>query len=207
MRRFASDLTRTGARAATPSEGSVALVTRIIAGFAGSLTLQVPKSGTRPTSDRVREAIFSSLEARDLVAGSGALGLEAASRGAAEVTLVERAGSAARVCSANARLVQGRAAGGSAPSIHVVTKAVATYLASARGPWHLVFLDPPYELGDAELERAIDLLAPLLSEDAVVVIERSARSALPSLPPRLELDRRTSYGDTALYWLAVARAH
>ena len=198
MRRFASDLTRTGARAATPSEGSVALVTRIIAGFAGSLTLQVPKSGTRPTSDRVREAIFSSLEARDLVAGSRVLDLYA---------LVERAGSAARVCSANARLVQGRAAGGSAPSIHVVTKAVATYLASARGPWHLVFLDPPYELGDAELERAIDLLAPLLSEDAVVVIERSARSALPSLPPRLELDRRTSYGDTALYWLAVARAH
>lgn len=188
-------------------------VTRIIAGYAGSLTLQVPKSGTRPTSDRVREAIFSSLEARDLVAGarvldlyagSGALGLEAASRGATEVTLVERAGSAARVCGANARLVAGRASGDSAPSIHVVTKAVATFLASATGPWNLVFLDPPYELGDAELERALDLLAPLLTEDAVVIVERSVRSTLPALPPRLELDRRTSYGDTALHWLGVA---
>lgn len=191
----------------------MAVVTRIIAGFAGSLTLQVPKSGTRPTSDRVREAIFSSLEARDLVAGarvldlyagSGALGLEAASRGAVEVTLVERASSAARVCTANARLVAGRASGGSAPSIQVVTKAVATFLASATGPWDLVFLDPPYELGDAELARALELLAPLLSEDAVVVVERSARSALPGLPPLLELDRRTAYGDTALHWLTVA---
>ena len=72
-------------------------MTRIIAGFAGSLTLAVPKFGTRPTGDRVREAIFSALEARDaidgsyvldLYAGSGALGLEAASRGAASVTLV-----------------------------------------------------------------------------------------------------------------------
>lgn len=188
------------------------LVTRIIAGFAGSLTLQVPKSGTRPTSDRVREAIFSSLDARtlldgarvlDLYAGSGALGLEAASRGAADVTLVERAGSAARVCSANARLVAGRAPGGAAPSIRVVTKAVAAFLATATGPWDLVFLDPPYELGDAELSSALDALAPLLSPDAVVVIERSARSAVPALPSRLELDRRTSYGDTALHWLSV----
>ena len=72
-------------------------MTRIIAGFAGSLSLVVPRSGTRPTSDRVREAIFSALESRDVIdgatvldlyAGSGALGLEAASRGAAEVVLV-----------------------------------------------------------------------------------------------------------------------
>jgi 16S rRNA (guanine966-N2)-methyltransferase len=189
-------------------------VTRIIAGFAGSLTLQVPKSGTRPTSDRVREAIFSSLEARDrvadasvldLYAGSGALGLEAASRGAADVTLVERASPAARVCSANARLVESRAAQGSAPSIRVVARAVAAFLDSATGPWDLVFVDPPYELGDAELARDLASLAPLLNEDAVVVLERSARSAAPALPPRLELDRRTSYGDTALLWLTVTR--
>ncbi|MER3388645.1 MAG: RsmD family RNA methyltransferase [Microcella sp.] len=197
-------------------------MTRIIAGHAGSHTLQVPKSGTRPTSDRVREAIFSSLEARDLVAGarvldlyagSGALGLEAASRGAAEVVLVERASSAARVCSGNARLVAARveaagdarrdATGGSAPSIHVVTKAVATFLASATGPWDLVFIDPPYDLGDAELARALELLDPLLSEDAVVVLERGARSALPALPARLELDRSTNYGDTVLHWLVT----
>jgi 16S rRNA (guanine966-N2)-methyltransferase len=79
-------------------------VTRIVSGFAGSLALNVPRSGTRPTSDRVREAMFSSLDARDAVrgarvldlyAGSGALGLEAASRGAASVVLVERQPAAA----------------------------------------------------------------------------------------------------------------
>src|SRR5690242_15875968 len=104
-------------------------MTRIIAGFAGSLTLHVPRSGTRPTSDRVREAIFSALEARDelagahvvdLYAGSGALGLEAASRGAAEVVLVERAKPAAEVCRRNAQAIEraaARPARGSAPRI------------------------------------------------------------------------------------------
>src|SRR5690348_12518329 len=89
-------------------------MTRIVSGFAGSLALQVPKSGTRPTSDRVREAAFSALDARgavhgarvlDLYAGSGALGLEAASRGAAVVTLVERNPAAAQVCRRNATAV------------------------------------------------------------------------------------------------------
>ncbi len=84
-------------------------MTRIIAGFAGSLALAVPSFGTRPTADRVREAIFSALDARDAVrgarvldlfAGSGALGLEAASRGAVEVTLVERVKATADLCPA-----------------------------------------------------------------------------------------------------------
>ena len=81
-------------------------MTRIIAGAAGRVSLAVPKSGTRPTSDRVREALFSALESRaaidgarvlDLYAGSGALGLEAASRGAASVVLVEKNSAAARM--------------------------------------------------------------------------------------------------------------
>ena len=97
---------------------SVEAVTRIIAGFGGSLTLMVPSAGTRPTSDRVREAIFSALEARDaiagahvldLYAGSGALALEAISRGAASAVLVEKSSAAVQVCKANAALVAARA--------------------------------------------------------------------------------------------------
>jgi 16S rRNA (guanine966-N2)-methyltransferase len=89
-------------------------MTRIVAGFAGSLTLAVPKTGTRPTSDRVREAIFSALEARDalrfarvldLYAGTGGLGLEAASRGARSVVLVEKSQSAALMCRKNTEAV------------------------------------------------------------------------------------------------------
>jgi hypothetical protein len=98
-----------------PADGSVDAMTRIISGFAGSLALAVPPNGTRPTSDRVREAIFSSLDARgviqdarvlDLYAGSGALGLEAASRGARRVSVVERSQGAIPYKRRNAALLK-----------------------------------------------------------------------------------------------------
>jgi 16S rRNA (guanine966-N2)-methyltransferase len=184
-------------------------VTRIIGGAAGSLRLDVPKTGTRPTSDRVREAIFSALEVRDLVdgasvldlyAGSGALGLEALSRGAAGVTLVDRATGA--VMRANASRV-GRSMG--APTeVTVIAQAVHGFLLGARGPYDLVFIDPPYELPADELERELAALGELLAPDAVVIVERSSRDPEPAWPAPLVLDRRKDYGDTALYWLAVA---
>jgi 16S rRNA (guanine966-N2)-methyltransferase len=185
-------------------------VTRIIAGFAGSLTLAVPPAGTRPTADRVREAIFSALEARDAVAGarvldlfagSGALGLEAASRGAAEVTLVDRVKTAAALCRRNADLVLRQAPSGAKPRITVSAQTVQSYLASAVGEWDLVFLDPPY---DDPVEQALEALVPHLAADAVVVLERAARTPAPELPRGLALERRKDYGDTAVYWLAVA---
>ena len=184
-------------------------MTRIIAGFAGSISLAVPSSGTRPTSDRVREAIFSALEARDaidgmrvldLYSGSGALGLEAASRGAAHVTLVDRV---IRASKANAALVLRQAPAGRRPVIESTGQPVQPFLASARSFWDLVFLDPPYELGTAELEHNLEALVPRLSPDAVVVLERSSRTPAPELPEGLELDRRKDYGDTALYWLSA----
>jgi 16S rRNA (guanine966-N2)-methyltransferase len=188
-------------------------VTRIISGFAGSLALAVPKSGTRPTSDRVREAIFSALEARDLIdgarvldlyAGSGALGLEAASRGARSVTFVERARDAAAVARRNAQQVT-RAARGATPDIRTVAQSVHAFLVGAAGEWDLVFLDPPYDLGGGELTDELTLLMPLLAPDAVVVVERSTRDPEPSWPAGLELDRRTSYGETTVYWLSPAQ--
>jgi len=187
-------------------------VTRIIAGYAGSLTLTVPSAGTRPTSDRVREAIFSSLQARDLIdgarvldlyAGSGALGLEAASRGAAEVLLVERSHAAVQVCKANARLVEQRAPRGASPSIRVSGKPVQSYLTSTPGQWDLVFIDPPYELGGVELDHVLAALVPRMAADAVVVLERSSRTPVPAWPAGLELERRSDYGETAIFWLAA----
>ncbi|GAA1813904.1 16S rRNA (guanine(966)-N(2))-methyltransferase RsmD [Agromyces neolithicus] len=183
-------------------------MTRIIAGFAGSLILQVPRSGTRPTSDRVREAIFSALESRDaidgaavldLYAGSGALGLEAVSRGAAEAVLVERAKPAADVCRRNADALKRRARG-HAVRVSVAQKVVAAYLESARGPFGLVFIDPPYDLPEAALAHDLRLLAPLLADDAVVVVERGSRSAEPEWPAGISLDRRRDYGETTLWW-------
>jgi len=190
-------------------------VTRIIAGFAGSLRLAVPPTGTRPTSDRVREAIFSALDARgvlpgarvlDLYAGSGALGLEAASRGAAHVTLVDRATGAHRVTNDNAARVRRAAPRGAAPDLVVSSQPVQSFLGGAsRAPeaaWDVVFLDPPYDLGGLELVHNLEALAPLLAEDAVVVVERSARDAAPEWPDGLELDRRKDYGETAVYYLS-----
>lgn len=189
-------------------------VTRIIAGYAGSLTLRVPKSGTRPTSDRVREAIFSALESRDaiggatvldLYAGSGALGLEAASRGASEVVLVERSAAAAAVAKRNAAAVTA-AAREDAPTVSVVTQAVRSYLERAGVRAHLVFIDPPYELSEVELAADLALLRPLLAEDAVVVVERSSRTPEPNWPEGLLPERRKDYGETVVWWASPAPA-
>jgi 16S rRNA (guanine966-N2)-methyltransferase len=186
-------------------------MTRIIAGYAGSLALAVPRSGTRPTSDRVREAIFSALEARDAVegavvvdlyAGSGALGLEAASRGASEVVLVERARAAADVCRRNAAAVA-RAARGRPPRIRVEARSVASYLDSAPHGIDLAFIDPPYDLGEPELARDLELLAPRLSDDATVVVERSSRSPEPTWPDGIAPERRRDYGETTLWWASA----
>ncbi len=192
-------------------------MTRIIGGFAGSIRLEVPRFGTRPTSDRVREAIFSALEARaalhgarvlDLYAGSGALGLEAASRGAAHVTLVDRVYGASRIAQANTAKVRAAAPRGTAPEIVVSSQPVQSFLGGAAGPeggvWDVVFLDPPYDLGGLELVHNLEALAGRLAQDAVVVVERSSRDRAPDWPDGLELDRRKDYGDTALYWLSPA---
>jgi 16S rRNA (guanine966-N2)-methyltransferase len=188
-------------------------MTRIISGFAGSLTLAVPSSGTRPTSDRVREAIFSALDARgaldgasvvDLYAGTGSLGLEAASRGAATVTLVEKGTAAARACRSNTALVLKSAPRGRAPRIETSAQSVDGFLAPSTASWDVVFLDPPYELGEAELAHTLALLAPRLADDAVVVLERSSRSPQPVLPEGVDVERRKDYGDTTLWWLGRA---
>lgn len=183
-------------------------MTRIIAGLARGLPLSVPAKGTRPTSDRVREALFSALESRDLVdgarvldlyAGSGALGLEAASRGAASAVLVERHAAAAGIARANAAKL--RAAGADA-EVSVVTRDARSWLERHAGPaFDLVFIDPPYELGNDALVGDLASLAPLLAPEAVVVVERSTREAEPRWPDGYALDRRSGYGETVLYWL------
>jgi 16S rRNA (guanine966-N2)-methyltransferase len=195
-------------------------VTRIVAGAAGGRTLEVPPKGTRPTSDRVREALFSRLEhldalddARvlDLYAGSGALGLEAASRGAREVVLVEAARGAAEVCRRNAVAL-------GLEGVRVVVERVVPFLERVHvGQVDLALLDPPYEFDEPELTAALTALLAHLSDDAVVVVERSSRSPEPSWPApadpssgsgavglvRTDLRR---YGETVL-WFAGPSAH
>lgn len=186
-------------------------MTRIIAGRAGSLTLEVPDAGTRPTSDRVRESLFGALESADalrgaavldLYAGSGALGLEAVSRGAARADLVEKSPRAASIVQRNAAKVRKAVAREVDLAVHRTS--VTAFLQTPRGPFDLVFLDPPYDVGETELTTALGLLVPSLAPGAIVVIERASRSPEPSLPEGLTADRSKRYGDTALWWAAAA---
>ena len=186
-------------------------VPRIVAGWAGSLQLAVPPDGTRPTSDRTREALFSMLESRDaiegaavldLYAGSGAFGLESLSRGAASVVLVEKAPRAARVIKDNLARLR-RAALGPLDA-QVAQQSVAAFLANARPGIGLAFLDPPYDLADVDVAADLVALAPLLAGDAVVLVERSSRSPALALPPTLVLERTRVYGDTAVHLLTPA---
>lgn len=191
-------------------------MTRIIAGVAGGTRLQVPGQGTRPTSDRVRESLFAALESMhaiaqacvlDLYAGSGALGLEALSRGARSAVLVERGRQAAAVIRRNVAAVSRAADPARSDPLEVAVRetGVQAYLAQASGPFDLVFTDPPYDLPDAEMTADLTALAPLLSPDAVVVIERARRAAPPDLAAAgLSPIRERAYGDTMLWWAEPA---
>ena len=97
----------------------------------------------------------------------------------------------------NARAVA--TATGRAARVH--RAAADAYLRTASGPFDLAFLDPPYELGEAELTATLELLTPLLTEDAVVIVERAARSDRPTLPAGLAHGRSKRYGDTAVCWV------
>lgn len=177
-------------------------MTRIVAGSAGGRTLRVPPAGTRPTSERVREALFSRLEhlgvvrdARvlDLYAGSGALGLEAASRGAVHVTLVEQARVAADVCRRNVATL--------GLSAQVVADRVERFVARpVTQPWDLVLVDPPYDVPEDDLAVVLEALAGALAPDAVLVVERSTRTPEPRWPAGVERFDERSYGETRVWF-------
>ena len=183
-------------------------MTRVIAGVAGGRTLRTPPgSGTRPTSDRVREAVFSALDARDAVqgarvldlyAGSGALGLEAASRGAARVVLVESDRRAADVIAGNAREL-------GLTGVRVVRTTVGAHLASDPTPdavADLVLVDPPYDVDEESLAAVLDRLrAGWLAPGGLVVVERSTRSPEPTWPDGISRAAKPKkYGETTVWY-------
>jgi len=176
---------------------------RIIAGTFRSRPLQAPLGlATRPTSDRLRETLFNVLAPRiegarflDLYAGSGAVGLEALSRGAVKVTCVERAAPALETLRANLRKL------GTEETIRVRSGSVAEYLKQASDSWDVVFLDPPY---DAEAEYAATLgalggaAAGLLAVGAVVIAEHRRRKKLEDRYGKLARTRLLEQGDASL---------
>ncbi|GAA4860557.1 16S rRNA (guanine(966)-N(2))-methyltransferase RsmD [Saccharopolyspora rosea] len=180
-------------------------MTRIVAGSVGGRRIEVPPRGTRPTSERVREALFSSLESAvdlsgarvlDLYGGSGALGLEALSRGAAHATFVEADRRAAQLLRRNA------AALGLAGAHVEQAKAETLLAAPPAQPYDVVLADPPYDLSGDRLRAVLQALVEhgWTVPGSVVVVERAARSGEPDWPAALEATRSRRYGDTVVHW-------
>ena len=181
-------------------------MTRIVAGQHGGRRLIVPAGrDTRPTSDRVREALFSTLESitdlcgcrfADLYAGSGAVGLEALSRGAAHVLLVESDPKAARAARANIAALTASA------TTRLVTDRVERALAEKPdAPYDVVFADPPYDVPGERIEEILEALAKgWLAPGAVAVVERSARGDEVRWPAGYAPLSGRRYGETMLWY-------
>ena len=183
---------------------------RIIAGAAKGRKLDAPKSGTRPMTGRARESIFSILAQRirdarilDLYAGSGSLGLEANSRGAAAAVFVERDRQAAATLERNIDRV---GLGGTVRRTEVKqflradthsVRADTQFLRAEPARYDVVFVDPPYSEDDEEVRRVLELIEPVLMPDGVVVLHRQIRSGV--LPPEFlyTVDERR-YGDAVI---------
>ncbi|ROR55781.1 16S rRNA (guanine966-N2)-methyltransferase [Luteococcus japonicus] len=186
-------------------------MSRIIAGSAGGMRLATPPGEkTRPTTDRVREALFSTLatwngssdagaDAQladialcDLYAGSGGVGLEAASRGAAPVVLVEQDQPTARIIKANA--------GKTKLTAEVVSAGVDAFLSREGGQlFDVIWLDPPYPFTNEQISHTLALALPRLVHNGLIVLERSARSGEPAFPGGTEHWSR-GYGETTLHF-------
>ncbi|AXR73290.1 MULTISPECIES: RsmD family RNA methyltransferase [Auritidibacter] len=193
---------------------------RIIAGAAGGLRLKtLAGDHTRPSAARTKEAVFSWLETKgwldntrvlDLFAGSGALGAEAASRGAQQVISVDNHRQAVAVARDNAQAVN-RALGGSRKVITVRQATVekflpllATRLAgekNAHGDFDLALADPPYPIEGEKLDQVLALIFPALVVDGLLVLERSARSQPPRFPAATEIIDTRTYGESAVFYV------
>jgi 16S rRNA (guanine966-N2)-methyltransferase len=194
-------------------------VARVIAGEAGGRRLAVPDGrDTRPTSDRAREGLFATISSivgplagarvLDLYAGSGAVGLEALSRGAEHVLLVEHGARAARVIRQN---IEAIGLPGAVVSADRVERVLARGPApaggqdgTAEGRYDVVFADPPYALADAAVTQVLSLLAEQgwLAPGALVIVERATRSRPLSWPDGFVPDRARRYGE-AIFWYGL----
>ncbi len=184
-------------------------MTRIVAGAARGRRLSAPRGrGTRPTADRVRESLFATVlticglldgaRVLDLYAGSGAVGLEALSRGASDVLLVESDPHAARVIRRNIEAVR-------LPGARLLADRVERVLTRGRGdgpPRDLVFADPPYAAAAEEVERVLAALhgRGWLAPGALVVVERGTRSGPLTWPAGYTPERSRGYGEATLWY-------
>lgn len=190
---------------------------RVISGRFKGMALTTPKPGTRPTTDRTKEAIFSHLDSwgvlddarvLDLFAGTGALGIEALSRGARELVAVESAAPAAALIAKTLTALKHNRSWEPGMSARVVKARAEKYAAaaSAIAPFGVIFIDPPYAFETEACNRLLADLAAreLTGDDTVIMLERSTRSAEPTAPEGWAISNRRDYGETAVYYIEPA---
>lgn len=186
---------------------------RIIAGVAKGRTLDAVAHATRPTSDRAREALFSTLVSEflnfdglnvlDLYAGTGAVALEALSRGAAIVHAVERDKAACEVISSNYETVKRSNPSG---TFQLYSMPVSTFLSDnvTNCSYHIVYIDPPYEYSNEEIEDVLIKLAPHLDPIALIAVERESKTRPFTWPTGYVAAREKNYGTASIYYGGVA---
>jgi len=188
---------------------------RIIAGVAKGRSLSSVAGATRPTSDRAREAIFSTLTSEfgdflglqilDLFAGSGAMGLEALSRGASLVHCVEKDDAAAKTISTNASLVQKAQPVG---AFHLFHMSVQKFVeGTPQNQYHFIYIDPPYDFSDSEISTILEKLHTnnFFKDGAVIAIERASKTKQPVWPQGYEPSRTKVYGQASIYYANYAK--
>lgn len=188
---------------------------RIIAGIAKGRSLSSVAGATRPTSDRAREAIFSTLTSEfgdflglhilDLFAGSGAMGLEALSRGSSLVHCVENDDAASKSISTNAELVQKSQPVG---AFHLFQMSVQKFVeGTPQNQYHFIYVDPPYDFADNELTQILEKLHAnnFFKDDAVIAIERASKTPQPVWPQGYEPSRTKVYGQASIYYANYAK--
>lgn len=185
---------------------------RVITGRFKGVPLTTPRSETRPTTDRTKEAMFSRLDSTgilagarvlDLFGGTGALGIEALSRGANELTVVEASGPAAKLIAHTLTALRRNPAWEEGMSARIVHAKAERYAAKAKvsEPFDVVLIDPPYAFSTADCERLLcDLTArDLVAHDGMIVLERSVRTERPEAPAGWQITDARDYGETAVY--------
>jgi len=188
---------------------------RIIAGVAKGRSLSSVAGATRPTSDRAREAIFSTLTSEfgdflglqilDLFAGSGAMGLEALSRGASLVHCVEKDDAAAKTIATNASLVQKAQPVGVFHLFHMSAQKFVE--GTPQNQYHFIYIDPPYDFSDSEISTILEKLHAnnFFKDGAVIAIERASKTAQPVWPQGYEPSRTKVYGQASIYYANYAK--
>ncbi len=192
------------------------MIMRVISGRFKGVALATPKQGTRPTTDRTKEAIFSHLDSwgvlddarvLDLFAGTGALGIEALSRGARELVAVESSKPAAALISKTVTQLRRNRSWDSGIRVQVLVKRAEQFAAVCIAqPFDVIFIDPPYAFATEDCNQLLHNLVDnaLAGKKTIIVLERSTRSDNPAPPTGWQVTQRRNYGETAVFYIERA---